>query len=335
MRFSRRSVLKFAAGSAMAGGLPALRSASKAQEAYPHQPVRVVITHPPGGALDAVPRAVVQSVGARQGWVTVMDNRPGASGELAIIHAKQAKPDGHTLVTINGVTHGSAPAIKPDLGYDPIKDLTPIILLGDAPLVLLVNSAVPARSLPEFTGLLRKQAGKLNYGSGGFGSQHHLAGVMLINRVGLPQSAATHVPYKGQALAVSDLLAGHIEFIISSIGPAVPHIASGKLRALAVTGRERSRQLPDVPIMAEVGMKDFEIVAWSGLAAPVGTPAPILARWNELAHDALRDAEVKKQLAAFDFDPRGGTAAEFAAFIAQEVTRYKQLADDAGLTKRS
>jgi tripartite-type tricarboxylate transporter receptor subunit TctC len=332
MRFSRRTILKVGAGSALAGTLPAQWSA-QGQEAYPRRPIRVVITHPPGGALDAIPRAVVQNIGAGQGWTTVMDNRPGASGELAIIHAKQAKPDGYTLVTINGVTHGTAPAIKPDLGYDPIKDLTPIILLADAPLVLLVNSDVPASTLSEFIALLRKQPGKLNYGSGGFGSQHHLAGVMLVKRVGLPQSAATHVPYKGQALAVTDLLAGHIQFMISTTGPALPHIASGKLRALAVTGRQRSPRLPDVPIMAEVGMKDFEVTAWSGLAAPVGTPAPILARWNKLANAALSDGEVKKQLAVFDFDPRGGTATEFIDFIAQEVTGYKQLAGDAGLVK--
>ena len=332
MLISRRSALHFIGGSAVLGGLQGLSSTASAQQ-YPDKPVHIIVPFPPGGSLDGAPRIIAQHVTARHGWAVVVDNRAGAGGQLGTVIGKQAPPDGYVLTAINGVTHGSASAIKIDLGYDPIKDFEPIVLLADAPMVLLVRSELPARTLPEFIDLLRKHAGQFNYGSGGFGTQHHLAAAMLLNQAGLPPNIATHVPSRGLALAITDMLAGSVQFIISSVGPAWQHVSAGKMRALAVTGPKRLTRLPELPTLVELGFRDFEILAWSGLAAPAGTPQAVVARWNQAANQALTDANVQKQLTGFDFDPRGGTPAEFADFIAREIARYKRLGEDTGLLK--
>jgi tripartite-type tricarboxylate transporter receptor subunit TctC len=332
MLISRRSILEAIGGSAVLGGLQGLPSIASAQQ-YPDKPVHIVVPFPPGGSLDGTPRIVAQQITVRHGWSIVVDNRPGAGGQLGSVIGKQAPPDGYLLTAINGVTHGSASAIKSDLGYDPIKDFAPIILLADAPMVLLVRSELAARTVPEFLDLLRKQPGQLNYGSGGFGTQHHLAAAMLLDQAGLRPDIATHVPSRGQALAITDMLAGSVQFIISSIGPAWQHVVAGKLRALAVTGSQRLARFPEQPTMMELGYRDFEILAWSGLAAPAGTPQTVIARWNEAANQALTDAGVREQLSAFDFDARGGTPAQFADFIVREVARYKRLGENTGLLK--
>ncbi len=329
MMISRRSLIELIGASAVSGGLPSIASAQQ----YPDKPIHIVVPFPPGGSLDGAPRIVAQHIVARNGWSIVVDNRPGAGGQLGSVIGKQAPPDGYLLTAINGVTHGSAAALKRDLGYDPIKDFVPIILIADAPMVVLVSSELPVRTVPEFLDLLRKQPGKLNYGSGGFGTQHHLAAAMLLDKAGLPPSIATHVPSRGLALAITDMLAGSVQFIISSVGPAWQHVAAGKFRALAVTSPKRLTRFPDLPTMVELGYRDFEILAWSGLAAPAGTPQSIVTRWNEAVNQALTDANVQKQLAGFDFDPRGGTPAEFAGFIAREIVRYRGLGESAGLLK--
>ena len=329
---SRRSVLEVMGGSAVLAGLQGVPSIASAQQ-YPDKPVHIVVPFPPGGSLDGAPRIVAQHISARHGWSIVVDNRPGAGGQVGSVIGKQAPPDGYLLTAINGVTHGSASAIKSDLGYDPIKDYAPIILVADAPMVLLVRSELPVRTVAEFLDLLRQQPGQLNYGSGGFGTQHHLAAAMLLDRAGLRPDVATHVPSRGLALAITDMLTGSIQFIISSVGPAWQHVSAGKLRALAVTSPKRLERLPDLPTMLELGFRDFEILAWSGLAAPAGTPQAVIGRWNEAANQALADAGVRQQLAGFDFDPRGGTPAEFSDFIAREIARYKKLGESTGLLK--
>jgi tripartite-type tricarboxylate transporter receptor subunit TctC len=329
MSINRRSVLGLLGASA-ALGVQGLAPDALAQQ-YPDRPIRVIVPFPPGGSLDGGPRIVSQQVNARHGWTIVIDNRPGGGGQLGSVAGKQAAPDGYTLTAVNGVTHGSASAIKADLGYDPNKDFEPIILLADAPMVMLVRSDIPANTVPEFIELLKKNPGKFNYGSGGFGTQHHLAAAMLLDQAGLRPDIATHVPAKGLALAVTDLLGGSVQFMISSVGPAWQHVDAGKLRALAVTSPKRLSRLPHLPTMVELGFRDFEILAWTGLAGPVGTPKAVVSRWNEVANEALKDPQVQKQLAGYDLEPRGGTPAEFAAFIAREVERYKKLGTATGL----
>jgi tripartite-type tricarboxylate transporter receptor subunit TctC len=199
--------------------------------------------------------------------------------------------------------------------------------------VLLVRDDLPVHSVAQWVEMMRAKPGQLNYSTGGYGSPHHLATMTLFHRAGLPQNIAVHVPFAGLAPALMALLAGNAQFMITSTGAATPHIASGKLRPLATTGLKRSPRLPDVPTMAELGYPSFEVLAWCGLAAPAGTPDAVVARWNELANAALRDPKVRDQISALDYDIRGGTAGEFAAFVSLDISRYKKLAEDMGLAE--
>jgi tripartite-type tricarboxylate transporter receptor subunit TctC len=330
MSMNRRLVLQhLAATAATASGIYGAPTGAFAQQ-YPDKPVRIIVPFAAGGSLDGAPRVVSLHISSVLGWSIVIDNRVGGGGLIGTLAGKQAAPDGYTLTAINGVTHGSSLAIKSDVGYDPIADFAPIVLIGDAPLALLVRSDIPARTLVEFLDLLKKNPDKYNYGSGGFGTQHHLAVAMMLHQAGLPLNIAAHVPAQGLALAINDLLTGSTQFIISSIGPAWQFVDEGKLRPLAITSAKRLERLPKMPTMAELGFRDFVMLAWSGLAAPAGTPQPILARWNAAVNDALADPNVRKQLAGFDLDARGGTQAEFADFLKREMASYRKLGASAG-----
>jgi tripartite-type tricarboxylate transporter receptor subunit TctC len=250
---------------------------------------------------------------------------------IGVVAAKQAPADGHTLVVVTTSTHGSMPALKRNLAYDAVKDFAPIVLMADAALVLLVRDELPVRSVAQLVEMMREQPGRLNYSTGGYGSPHHLATMTLFYRAGLPQTIAVHVPFAGLAPALMALLSGNAQFMITSTGAATPHIASGKLRPLATTGLKRSPRLPEMPTMAELGYAGFEVLAWCGLAAPAGTPEPIVARWNELANVALRDPTLRAQISALDYEIRGGTPTEFADFMTLDISRYTRLAQDMGL----
>jgi tripartite-type tricarboxylate transporter receptor subunit TctC len=327
----RRAITLFAAPALMAG-LRALPSSAGA-EPYPAKPIRIIVPYPAGGPYDGIPRIIAQWISARQGWSIVIENRAGATGIIGVMAAKQAAPDGHTLVVATTSTHSAMPALKRSLAYDAIKDFTPIVLLADAPLVLLVREDLPVRNVAQLVEMLRAKPGQLNYSTGGYGSPHHLATITLFHRAGLPQNIAVHVPFAGLAPALTALLGGNVQFMIASTGAATPHIASGKLRPLATTSLERSPRLPDVPTMAELGYAGFQVVAWCGLAAPAETPEAIVLRWNELANAALNDPEVRDQISKLDYDIRGGTPQDFARFLALDIGRYKKLAEDMGLAE--
>ena len=331
MRLNRRSAAMLLVAPALLAGLRIVSSAGA--EPYPGKPVRIIVPYPAGGPYDGIPRIIAQWISAQHGWSIVVENRSGATGVIGVMAAKQAPPDGHTLVVLTTSTHGSMPALKRNLAYDPIKDFAPIVLMADAMLVLLVRDDLPVHSVAQLVETMREQPGRLNYSTGGYGSPHHLATMTLFHRAGLPQNIAVHVPFAGLAPALMALLAGNAQFMITSTGAAMQHIASGKLRALATTGLKRSPRLPAVPTMAELGYPGFEVLAWCGLAAPAGTPDALVARWNELANAALRDAKVREQISALDYDIRGGTAGEFAAFVSLDISRYKRLAEDMGLAE--
>ena len=329
MHVSRRSALQLLAAPALS---PALASGAAAQD-YPQRPVRIIVPYPPGGPYDVLPRIVAQWITAQHGWPVVIDNRTGATGVIGIMAAKQAAPDGHTLVVASTSTHGSMPALKRNLTFDPVKDFAPIVLIADATLVLLVRDELPVRNVAELIALLRDKPGALTYSSGGFGSPQHLATVTMFQRAGLPRDIAVHLPFGGLGPALMALIAGNSQFMFVSTGLAMPHIASGKLRALANSSLKRPPRLPDVRTMAELGFADFEVMPWCGLVAPAGTPDAILARWNELTNEALRDPKVREQILAIDYDIRGGTRADFARFIALDIDRYKKLAADMSLSE--
>jgi tripartite-type tricarboxylate transporter receptor subunit TctC len=330
MRIDRRSALKLLTAPALIANLRALPLNA---EQYPAKPIRIIVPYPAGGPYDGIPRIVAQNINAQLGWPIVVDNRTGASGIIGVMAAKQAAPDGHTFVVVTTSTHGSMPALKRNLSYDPVRDFAPIVLMADASLVLLVRDELPAHSVAQLIAMLRAKPGQLNYSTGGYGSPHHLATMTLFHRAGLPQSIAVHVPFAGLAPALMALLGGNVQFMITSTGAATQHIASGKLRPLAITSLKRSPRLPDVPTMAELGFPGFEVVAWCGLAAPAGTPDAVVARWNELVNEALRDRKVRDQIAALDYEIRGGTASEFTEFLTLDISRYKKLAEDMGLAE--
>jgi tripartite-type tricarboxylate transporter receptor subunit TctC len=329
VRLNRRCAAKLLVAPALMAGLRTFGSTGA--ESYPAQPVRIIVPYPAGGPYDGIPRLIAQWIGARHGWSIVIDNRSGATGIIGVMAARQAPADGHTLVVVTTSTHGSMPALKRNLAYDAVKDFAPIVLMADAALVLLVRDELPVRSVAQLVDMMRAQPGRLNYSTGGYGSPHHLATMTLFYRAGLPQNIAVHVPFAGLAPALTALLSGNAQFMITSTGAATPHIASGKLRPLATTGLKRSPRLPEVPTMAELGYAGFEVLAWCGLAAPAGTPEPVVARWNELANAALRDPTLRAQISALDYDIRGGTPAEFANFMTLDISRYTRLAQDMDL----
>jgi tripartite-type tricarboxylate transporter receptor subunit TctC len=329
---NRRSAIRLLAAPAVLGALPTLAPRAAAQ-AYPAKPIRIIVPYPAGGPYDGIPRIVTQRIGAQLGWSIVIDNRTGATGIIGVMAAKQAPSDGYTLVVVTTSTHGSMPALKRALSYDPVNDFAPIVLMADAPLVLLVRAELPVHSVAQLIAMMRAKPGQLNYSTGGYGSPHHLATMTLFHRAGLPQNIAVHVPFAGLGPALMALLAGNVQFMITSTGAATAHIASGKLRPLAITSLKRSPRLPDVPAMAELGYPGFEVLAWCGLAAPAGTPDAVVTRWNELANEALREPKVREQISALDYDIRAGTAREFADFVRLDISRYKKLAEDMGLAE--
>ena len=205
--------------------------------------------------------------------------------------------------------------------------------MADAALVLLVRGELPVRSVGQLLEMVRNRPGQLNFSTGGYGSPHHLATMTMFHRAGLPPNIAVHLPFAGLPPALMALLSGNAQFMITSTGAATPHIANGTLRPLATTGLKRSPRLPDVPTMAELGYPGFEVLAWCGLAAPAGIPEGVVARWNELANAALRDPKLRDQVAALDYEVRGGAAEEFAAFMMHDISRYKRLAEDMTLAE--
>jgi tripartite-type tricarboxylate transporter receptor subunit TctC len=326
MRFDRRTALRLLA-------VPILAPALAAAQEYPQRPIRIIVPYPAGGPYDALPRIIAQWVTAQTGWPIMIDNRTGASGLIGMTAAKQAAADGQTLAIASSSTHGAMPALKRSLPFDPIKDFAPVALIADATLVLLVRDELPARDVAGLIALLRARPGRLVYSSGGFGSQQHLAAVTMFQRAGLPREVAVHLPFAGLAPALTALVAGNADFMFVSTGLAMQHIASGKLRALGNSSLKRPPRLPQVPTMAELGYPDFEVMPWCGLVTPAGTPDAVVTRWNRLVNEALRDPKVGEQVAGLDYEARGGTPADFAAFIARDIARYKKLAADMDLSE--
>lgn len=312
----------------------ALSLCAAAQATYPSRPVKTIVPFPPGGSFDAVIRIVLQDISEQHGWQYVVENRPGADGQLGVVAAARAEPDGYTLVAMTSITHGSAPALKASVGYDPVGDLAPIVLLAEAPLVLLVKKAIPARTLADLLKLMRAEPGKLNYGTGGASSQHYFATQMLFQRAGLPQNAAVHVPFQGIAPAVLALIAGTTDFMFASTGNATQNIATGSLFALVLTGAKRSPSLPDVPTTAEAGFPGLEIAPWVALAAPARVPQSIIEQWNKAANAAMGKPAIRDKILAVDYEVRGGSPADLARFSADDMARYRKLVDDLKIERK-
>lgn len=299
---------------------------AQAQATYPARPVRVVVAFTAGGTTDILARAVTQKMSEKFGQPFVIDNKPGGGGNIGTEFVVRAAPDGYTLIVNSVGPMAVNQTLYKDLGYDPLTDLVPVVQIADVPNVLVVNPDVPAKTLEEFITYAKANPNKLNYGSTGIGTSSHLSSYMLSKRIG---ADTLHVPYKG-ANALTDLLAGRIQFMFATIPSVISHIKVGKLRAIAVSSPKRSRSMPDVPTVEEKGFPDFAAGSWFGFFAPKGTPAPVIALLNKSVNDALPALEA--QMIREGADPVGGTAAQFGKFTREEYEKWKLIVRESGAT---
>jgi len=306
--------------------IAAFLSFSAAAQSYPSKPIRLIVPFAAGGGNDNIARLVGKRLTDSVGQPLVIDNRPGAGGVLGAELAAKAAPDGYTLFLGGVGSHAVNPNLIEKLPYDPIKDFAPVILLAQAPLILVVHPSVPARTFAEFVAYARNNPGKLNFASNGNGSSSQLAAVMFDSMAG---AEMVHVPYKGLAPALTDLLSGQVQLMFSSVVAILPHIKAGKLRALAVTGAGRLPSLPEVPTIAESGFPGYEASSWYGILAPAGTPRDIVTKLNAELSKALAQPEVRNSLLADGAEPVGGTPENFAAYIRSEKERMGKLIRDA------
>ena len=312
---------------ALACGLVAALSVhAQAPPAYPAKPVRVVVAFTAGGTTDILARAVAQKISEKLGQPFLIDNKPGGGGNIGTEFVVRAPADGYTLIVNSVGPMAVNQTLYKNLPYDPLVDLVPVVQIADVPNVLVVNPDVPARTMEEFIAYAKANPNVLNYGSTGVGTSSHLSSYMLSKRVG---AETLHVPYKG-ANALTDLLAGRIQFMFATIPSVIAHIKAGKLRAIAVSSVKRSRSLPDVPTVEEKGFPGFAAGSWFGFFAPRGTPAPVIALLNRSVNDALPALEA--QMIREGADPIGGTPAQFGRFTREESEKWKLIVQASGAT---
>jgi tripartite-type tricarboxylate transporter receptor subunit TctC len=316
MRIDRRTLLQTATAAA---SLVALSRAAAALD-YPTRPVRVVVGFPPGGAADIFARLIMPHLTNSLGQTFLIDNRPGAGGDIAATALVQAAPDGYTLL-IASVANSINATLHPNPKFHFPADMTPVSGISVVPLVMVVNPSVPAKTVPEFIAYAKSNAGKLSMASPGIGTAGHVAGELFKMTTSLDM---VHVPYHGGAPALIDLMGGRVQVEFSPLPDAVGYIRAGKLRALAVTTAARSQALPDVPAMNEF-VPGYEASAWWGMCAPKNTPAPIVETLNKQVNAALADAAVKDQFAKLGGSPMTGSAAEFGKFIAADTAKWAKV----------
>lgn len=299
-------------------------TSAQAQE-FPNRPIRLVVPFPAGGGTDVVARAVAPKMSEILGQSIVVDNRAGAGGNVGAELVAKASPDGYTIL-LAASTVAVNVTLMPDLPFDPRKDFTPIVLLLTNQSVLVVNPKLPAGNVKEFIALAKSKPGTLTYGSSGNGSGAHLAGEMFKIMAGVN---LTHVPYKGAAPAMNDLIAGHIDAMIIDLAVAMPQIKGGKIKALAIGSAQRFEALPDVPTISEAGVREYEISGLMGLVAPSGTPREAIARLNDAANRALQTPEVRQQLTTLATIPMGGSPDRLDQVLRADIEKYGRVVREA------
>ena len=316
----RHAIARLVTALAVVTTMPSL--AGEAPATFPTKPVRLIVPFTPGGSTDILARAIGQKLTEGWGQAVVIDNRPGAGGIIGMETAAKSAPDGYTLVMGHIGTLAANPALYKSLPYDPVKDYAPVTLLARVPNVLAVGPAVSSRNVAELVALAKSRPGKLDYGSGGNGSAAHLATEYFKLKAGID---VQHVPYKGTAPALADLLGGQIAFVITGLPPVLPHAKAGKLRILGVASAQRLKQFPDIPTIAESGVPGYEATQWYGILAPAGTPKELVAKLNADIVKALHDPSVADKLAAEGADPVGNSSDEFGAFIKTEIELWGKV----------
>jgi len=294
---------------------------------YPSRPIRFIVPLPAGGGADIVARTISERLAKILGQQVLVDNRPGGGTVIGADLAAKSPPDGYTLLLGTATTHAINASLVRKLSYDPIKDFAPITLVAVLPQIIVSHPSLPVTSLKGLIALARKRPGEIFFASTGNGSANHLGGEMLNAVAGLKN---VHVPYKGAAPALTDLLAGQVQFMFTTIPPALPHVKAGKLRALAVANAKRATLLPDLPTTAENGAAGVEASSWNGVLAPAGTPRDIIARLHSGIGAVMKLPEVGERLARAGVEPMFITPEEFAAFIESETARYAKVVKSSG-----
>jgi tripartite-type tricarboxylate transporter receptor subunit TctC len=297
-------------------------------QSYPSRPIKIIVGFPPGGSTDTVARIAAERLSLSLGQPVIIDNRPGgAGGTTGSKAAAAATPDGYTLLSAtSGMT--ISPALYTNVGYDPIRSFAPVAMVASSSQILVVDAAVPAKSVPELVAYAKANPGKVHFGSSGYGTQPHLSGEFLKLRAGID---IVHVPYRGSAPVINDLLAGQIQMMLDSGPTVLPLIEAGKLRALAVTGERRNPNMPDVPTMIESGFPGFVTRYWNGVVAPVGTPDSIVNKLNAAINEGLKSSDMQASLAKIGLEPMIVSPQDFAAIIGAETQKWVAVMKEAGI----
>ena len=321
---SRKMIACAAAVAALACAMPGARAAD-----YPTRPVTLVLGFAPGGPSDVMARLFGKKLEQALGQPVVIENRPGAGGNVAAETVARAAPDGHTLLLASSGILAANASLYKKVNFDPVKDFAPITLVGTQPNVLVVHPALPARTLAELIAHAKANPGKVSFASGGHGSSPHLAGELLKAQAKID---IVHVPYRGTGPALQDLIAGHVQMNFSSVSPVVPHIQSGAVRALGVSALKRTALLPDVAPISELGFPGFEASAWHGLVVPAGTPKDVIAIIHRGMMTTLNDPDLRKRFTELGIDTAGNTPDEFAAYIRSEIPKWSAIIKSVGIT---
>ncbi len=307
--------------------LAPLMGAAHAAERYPTKPVRMLVGYPPGGPTDLAARLAAQHLSEAFGQQVIVDNRPGAGGTLSATLLAQSNPDGYTLALGSNGEMAISPNLRPNLKYDPLKDIVTVSRIGASQLVLIVHPSVPAKSVKELLALAKAKPGAINFASSGTGSTAHLCAELFKSMAAID---IVHVPYKGAGPAMVDLMGGQVQMLITGYSAAVPHVKAGKLRALGVTGASRLSSAPDLPTIGE-SVPGYDVTSWYGIVAPRGTPVPIVDRvYREIAA-MVRKPDVAERLAALGIDPEGNTPREFAAQLKSDIAKWGKVIKAAGV----
>lgn len=312
---------------AMVAALVATASTSVSAQTYPTKPIRFIVGFPPGGATEFIARLIGQKLTQSMGQQVIVDNRPGAAGNLGIELAARAAPDGYTLLLVApNIT--ISPSLYKKLGYDTVKDFAPIARVAAVPMVIVTPGNLPATTLKEFIALAKAKPGALNYASSGVGTSLHLAAELFKLQAGVN---LVHIAYKGSSLAMNDVISGQVHTLFIGIPAPAPHIKTGRLRGLAVIAPQRSPTLPDVPTVAEAGMPNLDVTTWYGVFAPFGTPRAIVTQLNREINQAMQAADVKEKLAAQSTNAIVGTPEAFGDYVKIEIAKWAEVVRKAGI----
>ena len=295
---------------------------------YPNKPIRLVVPFPAGGATDIFARVLSQKLGERLDTTVVVENRPGAGGTIGSDLVAKATPDGYTLLLATSSTHSIGPALSNKIPYDAQRDFTPVLHVGNAPSILLVPNSTPAKNLKDWLVYAKQNPGKLNYGSSGNGTIVHLTAELFKDPLGL---FIVHIPYRGTALAIPDLVSGKLDLMFDSLPTGLPHVREGRLRALAVTSAKRTPMAPDLPAVAEV-LPGFESNTWFGLYGPKGLAPDIVGKIELAVNQTLIDVDVKERLAKLGIDPVGGSSAQFSSMLALDAAKWRKIINERKIT---